>query len=238
MVGYHENIDVSYDEKFENMAGLAWWPWVGKLYGETDVKTFLLGESAYNYKPGDDAVSKRVEKREFLREIHQTHAMGVEDGKKTRYVRNIERAIFQKKKPSANCINTFWTSVVYHNLVLEAMPTKKHRPTYQHYVDGWNKFLELADVLHPGQCIVYGLERAKIKSLIEVCDSKDIKHQYEKLPKRVGRNYPKRVSLDLNYGALRVLFIRHPSQCFSWRSWGVVLAEETQIPSIIGQKKS
>lgn len=232
MSEYFKNIDPSYDNTLDDIAGLTWWPWVGRSYRKTDTKTFVLGESHYSSSPDPDAVAKIGNKKAFTREIHQTHAMGLANGKKTRYVRNIERALFQTKRPSVESVNAFWSSVIYHNLVLTPMPTKKHRPAYDHYFDGWEVFIKLAELLKPAQCIVYGLERLKLTSLKEVCISHGNSPLFERLPNRVGRSCPRRVTLSLNYGTLKMLFIRHPSQYFSWQTWGEILEKEIHLPAV------
>lgn len=227
---YLEHIDTSYDKTFEGIRDLPWWPWVGKSYREAEAKTFVLGESAYNYNPGSEKVSRELEEKDFLRTIHERHAMDYK--KKTRYVRNIERALFQTKSPSVKSVESFWTSVIYHNLVLEPMSTKTKRPVYQQYVDGWEMFIELAEMLQPAQCIVYGLETIKLKSLNEVCARRETSLQLEKLRNKVSRSYPRRVILPLSYGTLKMLFIRHPSQYFSWKNWGNILREEIQLQGV------
>lgn len=232
MSGYEENIDSTYDSAFNEIDGLTWFPWVGRSYGETDVKIFVLGESHYNSKPDASHADKIAKNKAFTREVHQTHAMGMANGKKTRYVRNFERALFHTKSPSVKTVNAFWVSVIYSNLVLSPMSNKKKRPTYADYFDGWKVFVQLAELLQPAQCIVYGLEGDKMKALKDVGASMNIPSQFERLSSKVGRSHPKKATLSLDYGKLNMLFIRHPSQYFSWSAWSEVLDREIQLPDI------
>ena len=231
MSEYFKNIDPSYDKALEGIAGLTWWPWVGKSYRETDRKTFVLGESHYNSSPEPDAVAKIINKKAFTREIHQTNAMGLANGIKTRYVRNIERALFRTKRPSVESVNAFWSSVIYHNLVLTPMPTKKDRPAYDHYIEGWKVFIQLGELLKPAQCIVYGVAEPKRNSLKKVCKSLGIPSLFETLPNKISGIHPYRATLTLDYGTLNMLFVRHPSQFFSWTTWGEILEKEIQLPA-------
>lgn len=219
-------VDVSYDHLFENSAALPWLPWVGIEFKYAKNKTLMLGESTYIWeaenKLGDLRIQEeirireRVSKNDHLRILHQNHALDF--NRPSKYVRNIERAIFQSKSPSNTDKERLWASVIYHNLVLRPMPTLKDRPSYEDYKAGWNEMLNMASHLAIEQCVVYGLERKKINALLAILKLKneggELAFKRKKLAGKIGRLTPCTITIEKNGQQLKILFMRHPSAYF------------------------
>jgi len=110
-------LDDSFDPAFSSM-NLPWLPWVGSRYHEADTKTIILGESVYVYGAGDETTRQRILQRESLRQRQMTH--GILGKFKSRYLRNFERAVFLKIRPSGPERARLWSHVIFHNLVLGA----------------------------------------------------------------------------------------------------------------------
>ena len=218
-------INTKYDDIFINEMSLPWLPWVGIDFDESNSKTIVLGESTYNWKPSDPKVQERINKNDHLRVLHQDHA--IKPTSKSKFVRNIERAIFQIKKPTSESKLSFWNSVVYHNLVLRYMPTIKSRPKYTDYKRGWEVYLTLIDTIKAKECLVYGLESKKYKSLIDLLKEQNIDYEYKKLSTKVERSYPR--VIEFKNIPHKILFIRHPSSHFSWKKWGEIIKENLSI---------
>jgi hypothetical protein len=216
------SIDPSYDDAFDSMSPLTWYPWVGINFSNSPARTLVLGESVYDM-PAKARWSQRLERKDALRITHQDHALNPK--KSSKFVRNIERAIFNAKKPSPLEITDFWEQVVYHNLVLRHMTTLKHRPTQQDYSSGWKEALNLFRLLKIDQCLVYGLEKQKIIALNEVLNDQAIIVAKRKTPK-IGRNTPRVMEIELDSRLVKILFVRHPSAFFSWRKWAAFLEQE------------
>ncbi|WP_201485647.1 hypothetical protein [Pseudomonas sp. OF001] len=214
-------LDDSFDPTF-NSINLPWLPWVGSRYYESDTKTIILGESVYVYGAGDETTRQRILHRESLRQRQMTH--GILGKIKSRYLRNFERAVFLKTRPSGLERAHLWSHVIFHNLVLELLPSRKNRPTMRDYTAGWEAFLELAEVVQPQRCIVYGLESPKIEALQELLASRKMAIQKKRLP-AVGRSRPVKLSIQINGRPLDLLFIRHPSAFFPWKKWGAFIRE-------------
>lgn len=221
------NIDTSYDHHFEGMPGLTWLPWVGKRFGESGKKTLILGESTYNWAPDKEQVAERIKSKDHLRILHQNHALQVK--RNSKYVRNVERAIFFSKSPKPEEIRHLWSSVVYHNLVLRPMATLKHRPNYNDYLLGWGEVLKLFRVLGIEQCLVYGLDKDKTSSLIETAKKQKVEYIHEKVT-GFGRSMPSIVTLNIDGRSIKVFFVRHPSAFFSWKKWAGLLNEQKFTP--------
>ena len=82
------------------------------------------------------------------------------------YVRNIERAIYHASEPSEEQKRAFWSTVAYHNLVLQPLKSIKEQPTYPQYLKGWHEFFDLSHLMAIDQAIVYGLEAKKVDALV------------------------------------------------------------------------
>jgi hypothetical protein len=147
--------------------------------------------------------------------------------RKSNYVRNIERAIFNETQPHDEHRLGLWNTVIYHNLVLKYMPTIKSRPKYDDYKKGWEAYLILIAKVKSKECLVYGLEAKKYKALKEVLENEKIKYTYKKLTTKVGRSYPR--IIELTDKQHKILFIRHPSSHFSWRNWGKIINDNLCI---------
>ncbi len=223
------NIDTTYDHLFEARHQLTWWPWIGNKFNSANKKTLILGESTYNWNPKSEQVKERINREDHLRILHQNHALQL--NRKSKYVRNIERAIFQSKSPALADKEMLWSTVVYHNLVLRPMATLKHRPSYNDYKLGWEEVLYISDILTIDQCIVYGLENNKITSLLEVLKNSNINYEHNKISSKIGNSRPSVITLNTSTRPLKLVFIRHPSAFFSWKNWGAFLKNEILLPS-------
>lgn len=212
-----ELLDKSYDENLQQIPQIKWLPWIGKNFSRSAQKTLIIGESVYNWKPNDLVTEELINKSDNLRRLHINHALNYK--RKSKYVRNIERAIFNHKRPSDEHKKELWSSVVYHNLVLRMMKTKKHRPNYEDYLSGWEVVDNLVSELKADQILVYGLEWAKRKSLIDYAKSKN----YQLLPlgksEKISRSQPRRYILKKEDREITLTMIRHPSSYFSWKKW-------------------
>ncbi|MBB3182284.1 hypothetical protein [Variovorax sp. Sphag1AA] len=223
-------LDYSFDPVFKDLR-LGWFPWVGSGFSASACRTIILGESIYLYKTaaGLEKDRARIEAPDSLRKRHLTH--GIEAKFKSRYVRNFERAVFQKVKPNRGEREKLWTEVIYHNLAPKLLGELSHRPTYEHYQDGWRAFLKLVPAVGATHCIAYGHEKVKVRALLSVLKDHPEVELLEKLSLPVvGRKaVPVAVSLRIASQQLDILFIGHPSRAFSWKKWGAVMREQGML---------
>lgn len=213
-------LDSSFDVEFSGRPNLPWWPWVGSNFSTSAARTILLGESVYNWGEGFDA---RYQRTDGLRETHRRHALNYR--RDSPYVRNIERAVYHAPSPSEDQKRAFWSSVAYHNLVLEPLANIKKRPTYDQYLNGWREFFDLARLMAIDQGVVYGLESKKVDALVQAIKLRGAAYTQIRLPAKVGRTQPRLMSISDGGRPLKLLFIRHPSAFFSWRRWAPVIRE-------------
>ncbi|MHA7681578.1 hypothetical protein [Cupriavidus sp. PET2-C1] len=184
----------------------------------------VVGESVYNWGEGFD---ERYKQADGLRETHYRHALNY--CRDSPYVRNIERAIYSASEPSEEQKRVLWSTVAYHNLVLQPLKSIKKRPTYAQYQNGWQEFLDLSRLMAIDQAIVYGLEAKKVDALVEAIKLRGASFEQNRLPAKVGRTRPRLVTIADDGRALKLLFIRHPSAFFSWRQWAPVIREHLPL---------
>ncbi len=218
-------LDFSYDHLFEARKSLPWWPWVGSQFAASTIKTMVVGESIYEWEDKDREIfQKRYARTTGLRETHRRHALSFK--RNSPYVRNIERAIFDTSKPKDEQKHDLWTSVAYHNLVLEPLRDIKHRPSQGQFRNGWGEVLDLCGLLSVEQILVYGV--GSVNALQEIARSKGVSCCIEK-GQKVGRCAARRGVIDTSDAQIKLLFIRHPSEFFSWKRWGRVIRENLAV---------
>ncbi|WP_250481775.1 hypothetical protein [Caballeronia sp. NCTM5] len=214
-----DHLDLSFDHLFEARHQIKWWPWVGREFSRSAVKTMILGESVYRWAEGD-AFDKRYALTSGLRVTHKNHALNFD--RDSRYVRNVERAIFQRRNPSDFQKQSLWSSVAYHNLVLDVMASVKRRPTEKQYQAGWTAALDLFDVMGVEQCLVFGVESLNALRLASL--EANVHYSGERHPTKVGRFCARSALVHAKSGRpVKLLLVRHPSSFFSWRKWAPVV---------------
>lgn len=227
-------LDTSFDLQFEDM-DLVVLPWVGSGYRAQDVRTLVLGESVYDYSKGDQAKRAKLGGRNGVRLRIRDHGIRSNyNEKQSRFVRNFERAYFRKRDVTSHERQDLWTSIVFHNLVLEVLKSPKSRPTDAQYAQGWDRAIELVQLLQADQVIVYGLEQRKVRALKAGPWPAQAAPQDILLPKHWHLR-PRCLEVEINGRHVRMLFIRHPSSFFAWRQWGAVLQEFTSLSKLVPQ---
>lgn len=220
-----EHLDLSYDAQFAGRQSLRWLPWVGKDYAQSAVKTMVLGESVYEWNPAKGSAAKLFAEPSGLRVLHRNCAMDFK--REAKYVRNIERAIFQVTRPKPEQKSRVWTSVVYHDLVLELLASRKHRPKPKQFNVGWREVFDLWGILGIEQCLVYGVQSSN--ELKAACEALSLPCTAKKLNIKVGQCTPRFGAVTVNGKEVRLLFVRHPSLCFSWKKWGPIIREKLSV---------
>ena len=216
-----------FDKALSDMEGINRLPWIGPSYTDSPCKTLILGESVYNWRPKDPTYIETISNPMNLRQLHVDHAINLK--KNSRFVRNIERAVYKKKSPSSDEKIQFWNSVAYHNLVGRIMKTSKHRPSYNDYLYGWSVFEGVCNILSPEQIIVYGLERKKIQAFRDHFELGKFEIDIER-GDAIGRSLPVTAIVKSPTKEIKVIFIRHPSAFFSWRKWGTFINNQFEMP--------
>jgi hypothetical protein len=212
-----------FDKELLTIPGLTWLPWVGQNFAQSTARTFVLGESHYNW--GEEKAAERLKSNDFTRSVLKGQGLLINREKSNwPLFRNVERALFQKKEVSAEERNELWLSVAYNNLVQRPMGTNKKRPSVEDYYKGWGVFLASCKVLGTKKVLVLGSEAKKLKALDQYVKKEARITSSVKAIGKVGRYKFRKATLQIDgQGTIELWFIRHPSSFFSWRNWGAAL---------------
>lgn len=212
-----------FDKELLTIPGLTWLPWVGQNFAQSAARTFVLGESHYNW--GEEKAAERLESNDFTRSVLKGQGLLI-NRKNSNWplFRNVERALFQKKDVSAEERNQLWLSVAYNNLVQRPMLSKKARPSEEDYYEGWSVFFKEAKTLDIEKVLVLGLEANKFEALMRYLKEANHSHSGVKVITKVGSYKFRQISVQLDAEhSLNLWFIRHPSSFFKWSEWGAAL---------------
>jgi len=209
-------IDKRFDLEFQKVKGLNknWLPWIGKDYVESPKKILIVGESSYLTEDVDvnqyDYNRNMIEKVGMLQGVlYETDPNKFIDERH----KKLEK-ILSVNPEDINTKRTFWKKVASYNLIQTPLESreKKDRPHYQLFLDGWDTFFQVIDIIKPHYCLMNGVN--------------SFDHFYERyagnfglslLEKnkldKIGNTFPKRIILkNESTGAKTILlFIKHTS---------------------------
>ena len=206
-------MDKSKDSEFENIDELKWLPYIGDNYFNSDKKVLIIGES--HYREDNEKSKKWNDDKTFTRDIHSNIAIA-KDYTKTKFFHNLNRALFRNDKRIDTTV--LWNKLAFYNFVQSSMRTRESRPNQADYLNGWIAFFTLTSILNPEFCLFIGVEASNyIKKAISTSNYK-IKSciRFEK----IHNTFPREIILEKPEGKeLKLLFIKHTSQFFSWDKW-------------------
>lgn len=218
------NIDKSFDQKFSKISpSFIWLPWVGQNYLHSNKKLLIIGESHYDSEGRDGDL-------EFLDCIRWfVQAVGIDGTNNTQpLIRNTERALFDNKNPTDNSKIKLWNSVVYHIMVQKILESIQERPTNEDFLNGWDLFFKLVDIVKPDSCLFCGVASANFNgAFMEAATKNNFKANNIQAGLKVGNvaSRSTRISKDNDIDC-KIVFIRHPSQYFKWDKWSKIIDAE------------
>ena len=206
-------MDKSQDCKFENISELKWLPFIGDEYLSSKNKILIVGES--HYQENNENSKQWNNKSSFTREIHSKIAIEKKYNK-TKIFYNLNRALFRNDDRIDT--NILWNKLAFYNFVQCSMNTRKSRPNKQDFIDGWLTFFKLTAILKPESCLFIGVRASDfLETVIEKTD-----YELKSLQKleKINNTYPRKATLiDPTGKEIKLLFIKHSSQFFSWNEW-------------------
>jgi hypothetical protein len=120
-------------------------PWIGQNYSKT--RTLLMSESAYDWI-GDDGKLHQPEATHPEDSVKHNYA--IENFGKTKYFRDVNRAICMEKHPSEEAMQAAWRDLAYTVYVQGSVGVgHKARPKSHHWKAAGAHFLHLIEELRP-----------------------------------------------------------------------------------------
>ena len=208
----------NYEELFNQVDGLTWYPWVGSDYG--DNRLLLIGESHY---------ARDESKKVLFSKKHATvgTVADVVNGKIWNLFENTHYALTGTKNVDKKAL---WENLAFYNFIQRPMETTKGRPKPNDFKDGWKIFFELLKVLKPSHCIFLGSSAAKyLWPLVEKNnDTVFVKNKcsLNQRDRKIGSSLAKVAHLEFEDVCTDITFIRHPSSFFKKEEWHGYLIEK------------
>lgn len=194
------------------VATLKWLPWIGQYYSRT--KIVVLGESQYedeDYWQDDNIDATRI-------------LIGKRfSGSRGKLWTNVEKVFLSMDNPTMEQGNYLWESVAYWNLVQRLMPSRKDRPEYPDFDNGWKVFFGLVDIIKPNTCIVLGKSSCgRLGYYLQNNETTWKRNDYLEFyaPEKI-------INLSKNGHKLKLIFINHPSGSigFDYKHWAKLIGD-------------
>lgn len=219
-----ENINTSFDEKFNRINNLKWLPWVGKNYCKKKNKRLLVvGESHYakNKKDVEDA-----KYWDFTRWFVFNHTIS-NPYATMEILRNTERALFYGE-PTDKQIISFWKSIAFFNIVQRILSGRQDRPDESDFSTGWDTFFKVLDIIRPDYCLFCGVEASNYSfHFMKALEDNNYKSEGIMWLNRIGNTYSRIANIETKDGYnCNLVFMKHPSSYFPWESWGDFIYEQ------------
>ena len=220
-------VDTSFDSKFNKISNLHWLPFVGKQYDSTPKgkRLLIVGESHYNADVGEPGMQDFYMRKDWTREFILKEGLNQSPwfpGKASNsLVGNLERSLLNKRKAADEEKSIIWNSVAYMNVIQELLNNLKSRPTHDMKVIGSDVFFEVLRILKPDFCLFGGIGIAGyVSNPPHVMSKTGFETEGLKKMEKISTTYPRIMTLKRpKEEELKFVFVRHPSQYYSWSKW-------------------
>lgn len=198
---------------------LLWKPWVGENFSKRNNKLLLVGESHYtvdengNHDP--DCFNDFMTNDETTINVIKRHL----NGKNWNLFSNIYRALFKTSKIETN---SFWSKIAFYNFIQRPMKTNKDRPSNDDFKKSYQPFFELISELDISHCIFLGNSSERHFDG-ELQKNSFLKMQKKSEKEKIGRYWATMKTITKGEKEIKIYFIKHPSQYFSWEKWNEYL---------------
>ncbi len=221
-----KHIDNSFDKNLLNIRDLTWLPWIGKDFKKNERRLIIVGESHYTFGDNDEDYQKHFQEatnnKTFTREcIYESPVCG--DWRNNTFD-NIHRVLLRSNDFDKEL---FWEQVVFYNFIPRLMDYRvKERPNRFDFYSSWKTFIEVITILNPTDCVFIGVSASN--SFNQAMEELRVKYEPVKWLEGIGTAYSRTAKLNLNENIIKLSFIQHASQMFSWSQWNTFLARENQ----------
>mgnify|MGYP005849652785 CR=1 FL=1 len=208
-----------YDEKFNLLVNknLTYLPYIGTNFLKSTPKILVVGES--HYADNENTVELHKDKN-LSRAVINSKAK--ENSNST--FRNFNKAILGNDKSNTS---ELWDNLAFFNLIQRPMTTVKHRPIKKDFIEGWQSFFDVIEIIKPDDIIFIGVKASNY--LRHSVKSSNYKIKSFKKDSKVGRTYPRNVIINNLDRDLNITFIQHSSKFFSHEKWHKYLTDRGVI---------
>jgi len=102
----------------------------------------------------------------------------------------------------------------------------KERPTGMDFYSSWKTLVDLVKIIKPTDCIFIGVSASN--SFDQAMAELRLNYSRVKWLEAIGTAYARTASFEINKSNIKLTFIQHASQMFSWSKWNMFLERENQ----------
>lgn len=217
-----------FDEQFEKIEGLSWFPWIGHNYVNSERRILVVAETHYVKGESEEIDSL---KKELVDDKLTTREIVAEcpvcnEWKNSMYD-NLHRCLFGMSNLYGLNRDKLWNNIAFYNFVQKPMDYSKReceaeRPENNDFYDGWRVFVEIIKIIRPTECLFVGVTASNffnqymIEHNIEHCN-------VECINVMKGQAYGRKYSILVDGYNIPIIGIQHTSHHFSWESWNYFL---------------
>jgi hypothetical protein len=218
------SIDSSFDKQFELVNNLTWLPWVGKSYTNADRKLLIVGESHYAFADNDIDYEKKfreaTQDKSLTREcIFESPICG--DWRNNTFD-NIHRVFLETNDFSKSI---FWEYIAFYNFIPRLMDYRiKERPIWVDFYNSWKTFIDIIRIIKPTDCVFIGVSASN--SFNQAMEEFRINYSPVVWLEGIGATYARISKIRIDGNELKLSFIQHASQMFSWSKWNLFLKRQ------------
>ncbi|MFR3328644.1 MAG: hypothetical protein ACLTSL_00495 [Odoribacter splanchnicus] len=221
-------LDKSFDDEFDKIRNLVWYPWVGKGYKNSPCKVLIIGESQYavteDKKYDEDTANAFNKNKETAREfVYNTVTREILPAK---FYTNLLNTFISAEQTSA-----FWNKIsFYHFFQTTDKAVSGNNHLKEECLNAWNLWREVIEVLQPDVCIFCGIGLRKFyETWNKKADWKDVEAAFVKENQQLPIQGKFSISPDK---IVDLLFIHHPSAPgYSPGRWNEFLKQ--QLPEMM-----
>ena len=216
----------TFEKELTKIENLKWLPWIGSQYQNERNRVMVYGESFYVWE-GEDEAEEILNNPVFPTNLIHNNVMrnNKEINNNIRPHRNLERALFDKSRPSDEEIKRLWDHLSYNVIVQRSLPNLSSRPSFSDYVNGWKVFVDVIKVLKPNLCIFMGVEAFNALQTSSDTHGFEVTDRFQH--EKVGNTYPRTAKIIQDDHETKLIFIKHPSKYFSWAKWSKFIDQES-----------
>lgn len=220
------HIDNCFDNELLSISGLTWLPWIGKDFKNNKKRLLIVGESHYSLAENDKEYQRRFQEatnnKYFTRKC--IYESPICENWRNNTFENIHRVLLRSNNLDKGL---FWEQVVFYNFIPRLMDYRiRERPTPVDFYSSWKIFIEIINILKPTDCIFIGVSASN--SFNQAMQELRLKHEPVKWLESIGRAYARTSSVAVHDNTIKLSFIQHASQMFSWNKWNQFLERENK----------
>lgn len=216
----------TFDTQFDTIASLAWYPWVGKNYTNTPLKTLVIGESLYavdedkNYDEDTDIAFR--EDKNTVRALTENAVNGSDAAK---FYKNLSTFLSGNKMDNKE----LYDNIAFYNFIQRPAKQVRGDIKTEDFKSAWFTWLEVVKVLRPDVCIFCGVSMKRQfpefnTALGKTPDWEDIKEtDFSHMGRRI---YPIQGTFKVSDDyTVKLLFVQHPSSMYQPLEWHNLLED-------------